>query len=357
MLGIVEGASLIVNTPKRASIQWAGLSKGVGFRYHSLTNYDALKAIMETQSKSILDYVGDTPLVEVSRMSPKPGVRIFAKLEGHNPTGSIKDRVAKYLVQQAEARGELKPGQTLIEASTGNTALALALIAKQRGYKLKVVMLRRATPGVAELLATYGVEIVWCDPLAGMKGAIELAERLSQEEGYFNTCQFESKANVLAHYETTGPEILRALPEVDVFIAGIGTGGTLMGVGEKLKEHNPQTRIIGVEPKMGDQLQGLRNLQEGYIPPLLDLDMLNGRFLVDTQEAFDCSRSLLEKEGIFAGVSSGAVLCCAQRVAQRMDSGNIVVIFADGGWKYLTAGPWREEMEARLQHPDETAWW
>ena len=312
---------------------------------------------MAMQSKSILDYVGNTPLVEIPRMSPKPGVRIFAKLEGHNPTGSIKDRVAKYLVQKAEESGELKPGQTLIEASTGNTALALSLIAKQKGYKLKVVMLRRTTPGVAELLATYGVEIVWCDPLAGMKGAIEMAERLSQEEGWFNTCQFESKANLLAHYETTGPEIIEALPQVDAFVAGIGTGGTLMGVGKRLKEHDPQTRIIGVEPKMGDQLQGLRSLQEGYIPPLLDLDMLDGRFLVDTKEAFECARSLLEKEGIFPGVSSGAVLSCAQRVAQRMDNGNIVVIFADGGWKYLTAGPWRDEMEARMQHPDETAWW
>ena len=329
----------------------------MGFGYHSLRRKCLLKAIMETPSKTILDYVGDTPLVEVSRMSPKPGVRIFAKLEGHNPTGSIKDRVAKYLVQQAEANGELRPGQTLIEASTGNTALALALIAKQKGYKLKVVMLRRATPGVAELLATYGVEIVWCDPVAGMKGAIELAERLSKEEGYCNTCQFESRANVQAHYETTGPEILRALPEVDVFVAGIGTGGTLMGVGRRLKEHNSRTRIIGVEPKMGDQLQGLRSLQEGYMPPLLDLDKLDGRFLVNSQEAFDCARSLMDMEGIFAGVSSGAVLCCAQRVAQRMDNGNIVVIFADGGWKYLTAGPWREEMEERMLNPDDTAWW
>jgi len=315
------------------------------------------KTTMTIQSKSILDYVGNTPLVEIPRMNSKPEVRIFAKLEGHNPTGSIKDRVAKYLVKQAEESGDLKVGQTIVEASTGNTALALALIAKQKGYNLKVVMLPMTTPGVAALLATYGVEIVWCDPLAGMKGAIEMAERLSQEEGWFNTCQFESKANIQTHYETTGQEILDALPQVDVFVAGIGTGGTLMGAGKRLKEHNPQTRIIGVEPKMGDQLQGLRSLQEGYIPPLLDLDMLDGRFLVDTQEAFECARALLEKEGIFAGVSSGAVLSCAQRVAQRMDSGNIVVIFADGGWKYLTAGPWRDEMEARMQHPDETAWW
>jgi cysteine synthase len=312
---------------------------------------------MTIQSKSILDYVGNTPLVEISRMSPNLRVRIFAKLEGHNPTGSIKDRVAKYLVQQAEESGDLKPNQTLVEASTGNTALALALIAKQKGYKLKVVMLRKSPPGVAELLTTFGVEILWCDPMSGMKGAIEMAKRLSLEEGWFNTCQFENEANLQAHYETTGSEIIQDLPQVDVFVAGIGTGGTIMGVGKRLKEHNPQIRIIGVEPKMGDQLQGLRSLKEGYIPPLLDIDMLSGRFLVDTQEAFKCSRSLLEKEGIFAGVSSGAALSCAQRMAERMDSGNILVIFADGGWKYLTAGPWREEMEARMLHPDETAWW
>ena len=309
------------------------------------------------QPKTILDYVGNTPLVEISRMSPKPGVRIFAKLEGHNPSGSIKDRVALYLVREAEERGELTPGRTLVEASTGNTALALALIAKQRGYGLKVVMLRRTTPGVAELLATFGVEVVWCEPMAGMKGAIELAEHLSREEGLFNTRQFESSANLKAHYETTGPEILDALPRVDAFVSGIGTGGTLMGVGRRLRERNPATLIVGVESRMGEQLQGLRNLQEGYVPPLLDMEMLSGRFLVDTEEAFRCARSLLEVEGIFAGVSSGAVLSCAQRVAQRMDEGNIVVIFADGGWKYLSAGPWREEMEARKLDPDETAWW
>ena len=334
----------------------AGLPQRQAFRYHSPNCYH-LETTMEIKSKSILDYIGNTPLVEIPRMSPKPGVRIFAKLEGHNPTGSIKDRVAQYLVRQAEERGDLKPGQTLIEASTGNTALALALAAKQKGYKVKAVMLRRATPGMAELLATYGVEVIWCEPQAGMKGAIEMTERLSRENGWFNTRQFESAANLQAHYETTGPEILEAVPQVDVFIAGIGTGGTLMGAGKRLKERNPQTRIIGVEPKMGDQIQGLRSLQEGYIPPLLDLDMLDGRFLVDTAEAFESARALLENEGILAGVSSGAVLSCAQRIAGRMDSGNIVVIFADGGWKYMTAGPWREEMEARMLNPDDTAWW
>ena len=311
----------------------------------------------EMQSRSILSYIGNTPLVEISRMSPNPGVRIFAKLEGHNPTGSIKDRVAKYMLQDAEARGVLRPGQTLIEASTGNTALALSLMAKLGGYQMKAVVSTRATPGMAELLEMHGVEVIWCEPKAGMKGAIDLAKRLSQEEGWFTPCQFENQANVLAHYETTGPEILRALPEVDVFIAGMGTGGTLMGVGKRLKEHNPKVKVIGVEPRMGEQLQGLRSLQEGYIPPLLDLSRLDGRFLVDSQAAFACARAVLDVEGIFAGVSSGAVLHCAQRLARRMDRGNIVVIFADGGWKYLASGPWREAARVQVEHPDDMAWW
>lgn len=312
---------------------------------------------MRSDSRNILSYVGNTPLVELSKMSPNPAVHIFAKLEGHNPTGSIKDRVAKYLVEQEEKRGTLKLGDTIIEASTGNTGLALALISKQKGYKTKIVMLEKTTPGIADLLITYGVEIVWCNPNAGMKGAIELAEKLSKEEGFCNTRQFESEANLLAHYETTGSEIIRDLHTVDILISGIGTGGTIMGVSKKLKEYNPRLRVIGVEPKMGEQLQGLRNLEEGYMPPLLDVNKLNGRFMVDTRDAFITTKSLLATEGIFAGVSSGAVLNCAQRIANRIEKGNIVVIFADGGWKYLASGPWQEEMESRMLQPNETAWW
>lgn len=312
---------------------------------------------MQQHSSNILDQIGNTPLVELPRITPNPRVRIMAKLEGFNPTGSIKDRVAKYLVDEAESKGILKPPHTIIEASTGNTALALSLIAKQKGYGLKVVMLRRSTPGMAELLKTFGVDILWCDPTAGMKGAIEMADMLSKKHSWFNTRQFDSQANVKAHYDTTGPEILQAVSQVDVLVAGIGTGGTLMGTGKRLKEHNPKVQLIGVEPKMGEQLQGLRSLDEGYAPPLLNLDLLSGRFIVDTQEAFESSRDCLEKEGIFAGVSSGAVLNAAQRVANRMDSGTIVVIFADGGWKYLTAGPWTDEMANRMMDPDNTAWW
>ena len=290
-------------------------------------------------------------------MSPKPGVRIFAKLEGLNPSGSIKDRVAKYLVQQAEESGALTPGQTLVEASTGNTALALALIAKQKGYKLKVVIPHRATPGVADLLATYGAEIVWCDPLAGMRGAIELARQLGQEEGYFNTRQFESEANINAHYETTGLELLRDLPNPDVFIAGIGTGGTLMGVGRRLKERNREIRVIGVEPRMGEQLQGLRSLEEGYIPPVFDESVLDGRMVVDSATSFRLTRELTEKTGVFAGVSSGSVVRAAQIAAQRMTSGKIVCLLADNGWKYLSSGLWTHTYEEIEEDVATVLWW
>ncbi|MBI2935504.1 MAG: cysteine synthase family protein [Chloroflexi bacterium] len=307
--------------------------------------------------QSILDGIGKTSLVELTRLSPKRGVHIFAKLEGQNPTGSIKDRVAKYLVQLGEATGELKRGQTIVEASSGNTALALSLVASQKGYRVKAVIPKRATPGMAELLKLYGVEIVWANPQAGMKGAIERAKRIATEEGCYATRQFENTANVLAHYETTGPEILNDLPEVDVFIAGIGTGGTLMGVGRRLKEHNARAKIIGVEPKAGERLQGLRNLEEGYVPPLLDLAMLDGRFTVDSQTAFSTVQMLLAAEGIFAGVSSGAVLHTALRVARRIRRGNIVVIFADGGWKYLASTVWRQKPRSPSKHPDDIAWW
>jgi len=306
----------------------------------------------------MLDTIGNTPLVELRRISPKPGVRIYAKLEGCSPTGSIKDRVALYLVRRAEEAGELRPGQTIVEASTGNTALALGLVAKLRGYQVKAVMPRQVVISkLGDLLALYGVEVIWCEPRAGMGGAIELASQLAQREGWYATRQFEDQANVLAHYETTGPEILGALSQVDAFVAGIGTGGTLMGVGRRLREHNPRVKVIGVEPRAGDVLQGLRNLSEGYVPPLLDLSQLDGRFLVDSATALALTRRLLQQEGIFAGISSGAALQGALRLAERMDRGNIVVIFADGGWKYLDALSQAERDRASQEELDNIAWW
>ena len=308
-------------------------------------------------SYDILDSIGDTPLVELRGMSPNPRVRIFGKLEGCNPTGSVKDRAALYLVRRAEAEGTLKPGDTLVEASTGNTALSLALIAKQRGYQLKVVMPQRVTPGMAELLAMLGAQIIWEEFAVGMKGAIDHALRLAQEEGCYATSQFQDQANIRAHYETTGPEILAAMPEVDIFVAGIGTGGTVMGVGRHLKERNPGVKVIGVTPRAGDEIQGLRSLEEGYTPPLLDLGLLDGRFMVDSTTSFATMRELLEKEGLFAGVSSGAVLHTAQRIARSMDRGNIVALLADTGWRYMPALFGMERLTGIGGDPDNRAWW
>lgn len=304
-----------------------------------------------------MDHVGRTPLVEISELSPKPSVRIFAKLEGQNPTGSIKDRIAKYMIIDAEQKGLLSQGDTIIEASTGNTALALALVSKQRGYKLKSVVSTKTTPGMGEILEMHGVDVIWCEPKTGMKSAIDLAKTLATDHGWFSPCQFENEANVRAHYESTGPEILESISTVDILIAGIGTGGTLMGVGKYLREYNPNIKVIGVEPKMGETLQGLRNLDEGYLPPLLDLSNLDGRFLVDSITAFKASKEILDKTGIFAGISSGATLHCAQRLAERIPKGNIVVIFADGGWKYLVSSPWKNVAQISIDEPDNVAWW
>lgn len=306
---------------------------------------------------TLLDIVGGTPLVELTRMSPVPGVRLFAKLEGHNPTGSVKDRVAAYMVRHAEASGALRPGQTIVEASTGNTAIALAAVAKQRGYRVRAVVPEQITPGMADLLTLFGVEIEWAEPRAGMKGPIETAQRLAAENGWWFAGQFSSAANVRAHYETTGPEILRELPEVDAFVAGIGTGGTVTGVGRRLKERNPRTRIVGVEPRFGEQLQGIRSLDEGYVPPLLDMGLMDGRMLVGSEAAFDCVRTLVEREGLFAGISSGATLHAALRLATQMERGNIVVMFADHGWKYLHALPWVTPSTGLRGPSDDVAWW
>ena len=305
---------------------------------------------------NLLALVGNTPLVELPRISPKPGVRIFAKLEGQNPTGSVKDRVALALVEQAERRGVLRPGATIVEASSGNTGLALAFVAKQKGYKVVVVLPRHVAPSIRDLLQLYGVETVWCD--GGMDNAISTARGLAQERGYFPLGQFSDEVNIEAHYRTTGKEILDALPQVDSFVAGIGTGGTVMGVGRRLREANRHVQIIGIEPKPGEHLQGLRPIGEGFIPPLLQLSQLNGRFMVDSATAFECARLVAREEGILAGASSGAALHGALRVAQRMERGNIVVMFADGGWKYLPSRPWANAETTKEQAAlDDVHWW
>jgi len=297
------------------------------------------------KANDILEAIGNTPLVEIPRMSPKKEVRIFAKLEGNNPTGSLKDRIAKYMIEEAEEMGKLTPDKVILEPTSGNTGIALAMIGRRKGYKVKAVVPENVTVERRQLLELYGAEIIYSDGAKGTNGAIELAHKLAAEDPqYYMPYQYGNPANPRAHYETTGEEIVRDLPEVDVFIAGLGTGGTLMGVGRRLKEHNPKVRVIAVEPHPGDLVQGLRSLDEGFIPPILDMSFLDGKIMVDSRCAFAATRDLTKKEGIFAGISSGAVIHCAVRVAHRMERGNIVVLMADGGWKYLSLGVWFKEL-------------
>jgi [CysO sulfur-carrier protein]-thiocarboxylate-dependent cysteine synthase len=289
----------------------------------------------------IVAAIGHTPLVELQRFSPKPGVRIFAKLEGHNPTGSVKDRIARRMIEAAEQAGKLQPGQTLLEPTSGNTGIALGMIARRKGYKLVVVMPENVSEERRQLLRLYGAEIVGSDPTKGSNGAIEVAHAMADADPtLYMLDQYANDANWQAHYETTGPEIAAALPDVDVFVAGLGTGGTLMGVGRYLKEHNPSVRVIAAEPDQGELVSGLRSLADGYIPPIFDPAVLNGKVIINTPNAVTMTRELAAREAIFAGVSSGGALHCALRVAQRMERGNVVVLFADGGWKYLSTGLW-----------------
>jgi [CysO sulfur-carrier protein]-thiocarboxylate-dependent cysteine synthase len=310
------------------------------------------------KSDDILDAIGNTPLVELPRMSPKKGVRIFAKLEGANPTGSLKDRIVKYMIEQAERSGELTKDKTILEPTSGNTGIALAMIGRRKGYKVKVVIPENATPERRQLLEIFGAELIYSDGTKGSNGAIELAQTLvAQDPTLYMPFQYGNPANPMAHYETTGAEILNDLPEVDVFVAGLGTGGTLMGVGRRLKEHNPKTKVIAVEPHPGDLVQGLRSLDEGFIPPILDTSLLDGKIMVDSRCAFAATKDLTNKEGIFAGVSSGAVVHVAIRTAHRMEEGNIVVILCDTGWKYISLGVWHKEFPDLGENMYSHLWW
>ena len=304
----------------------------------------------------LLDLIGHTPLVELRHLSPKKGIRIYAKLEGQNPSGSVKDRIVLAMVEAAERRGDLKPGDTIIEASSGNTAIALAMVAKQRGYKARVVIPKHVAPSIGDILRIFGAKVTWCDSVGGMKGAIDLAEQIAGQEGFYFLGQFTDDVNCQAHYQGTGAEIAVALPEVDAFVAGIGTGGTVMGVGQRLRETNPNVQVVGVEPRMGERLQGLRSLSEAYPPPLLELSQLDGRYLVDSASAIKAARMVVAKEGLFAGVSSGATLFAARRLANKMRKGNIVVMFSDGGWKYLPSRPW-DTTRQTARALDDVHWW
>ena len=292
-------------------------------------------------SESILDTIGHTPMVELKRFSPKPGVRIFAKIEGANPTGSVKDRIALFMVEDAERAGRLAPGQTLLEPTSGNTGISLAMVCKIKGYRFVAVMPENVSDERRQLLRAFGAEVVSTDGSKGSNGAIEVAQRMvGDNPEYVMLYQYGNEANPLAHERSTGPEILEAVPDVNVFVAGLGTGGTLMGVGRYLKRHDERIRVVAGEPNLGDIVQGLRNLDEGFVPPIFDPALLDKKLLVGGEDSIRFTQELLWREGIFAGVSSGGALSVAVRVARDMEQGNIVVLFADHGWKYLSTQLW-----------------
>ncbi|MBA2488560.1 MAG: cysteine synthase family protein [Chloroflexi bacterium] len=279
-------------------------------------------------------------------MAPHPNVRIYAKLEGLNPTGSVKDRVAKALIEDLEESGRLGPDSIIVEPTSGNTGIALAMIARRRGYRVAVVLPDDATRERRQVLALYGAEIIDSPGALGSNGAIALARRLVQDDPRFvMPDQYGNPANPRVHEETTAEEILADCPEVDVFVAGLGTGGTLMGVGRRLRRHHPEVRIYAAEPMAGESVQGLRSLDDGFVPEILDPSLLDGRFLVTNAEAVAAVRELLDREGIFAGVSSGGAIAVAQRVAADMEHGTIVVLLADGGWKYLSQELWTRDLD------------
>ena len=307
---------------------------------------------------SLLETVGGTPLVELRRLAPHEGVRIFAKLEGQNPTGSIKDRIAKAMVEAAEASGELEPGRELLEPTSGNTGISLALVAKLRGYGLTCVMPENATPERIRLLELYGARIVFSSASEGSNGAVRMALRLAESDArYLMLNQYENEANPRAHYEGTGTEIAEALPHVDALVAGLGTGGTLMGAGERLRETFPDLVVAAAEPFQGDLVYGLRSLADGYTPPILDVAKLDRKILVTNEDSVRGLRLLLGREGIFAGVSSGAVVHVAQRIAAELDEGVVVTVLADAGWKYLSADFWTADDEDVEPSMEDRIWW
>ncbi|MGH2738422.1 MAG: PLP-dependent cysteine synthase family protein [Actinomycetota bacterium] len=309
------------------------------------------------RADDILGAVGNTPLVGIQRLSPTPTVRLWAKLEGQNPTGSLKDRIAVAMIEDAERSGELTPDRTILEPTSGNTGIALALVARRKGYRMLAVLPDNASEERLRLLELYGAEIVPSPAEKGTNGAIEVARRLAEDPRYFMPFQYGNPANPRAHYDGTGAEILRDLPEVTHFVAGLGTGGTLTGAGRRLKEHRPDIAVVAAEPELGDLVYGLRSLDEGFIPPILDESVLDRKFLVSSDEALLATRELAEREGIFAGISSGAVLHAARRVAGELDRGDVVCLLADGGWKYLSTEAWGGDLDRAAKRVGETLWW
>src|ERR1700758_1902117 len=306
----------------------------------------------------IVQSIGHTPLIELKRLSPKPGVRIWAKLESRNPTGSIKDRVARALIEDAEDKGLIRPGQTILEPTSGNTGISLAMICGRKGYQLKVVMPDNVTPERTALLRMYGADIVYSEGSKGSNGAVELAlDMAAKDSSYYMPYQYGNLANPNAHYNGTALEILEELDEISAFVAGLGTGGTLMGNGRRLQGGlGDGVKIVAAEPMQGEPVQGLRSLDDGFIPPIIDLSVLDRKIFVTNSAAITWTRRLLDEEGLFAGVSSGAIASIAVRIAGELDEGNVVFVVADDGWKYLSSGIYTLPVED-IENLDSTVWW
>jgi cysteine synthase len=308
--------------------------------------------------ESVLDLIGDTPLVGIHALSPNPAVRIYAKLEGQNPGGSMKDRIALWMVAAAERDGVLQPGDTILEPSSGNTGIGLALVARMKGYKLRVVLPENVSEERRQLLSIFGAEVIPSPGEEGSNGAIRLAEKLAADDpSLVMLFQYGNPANPDAHFTTTGPEILRDCPEIDVFVAGLGTSGTLMGVGRYLKENKPTVRVVAVEPPAGELVQGLRSLDDGFVPPIFDPEMLDRKFIVRPRESIEWTRRLLDECGIFAGISSGAVVAGAAKMAATMETGTIVSLIPDAGWKYLSSGAWTDDIDVATERATRINYW
>jgi [CysO sulfur-carrier protein]-thiocarboxylate-dependent cysteine synthase len=303
----------------------------------------------------ISETIGNTPVVGIHSLSPNPSVRIWAKLEGQNPTGSVKDRIAKAMIEDAEAAGVLSEDRILLEPTSGNTGISLAFFARKKGYRLVCVMPGTATNERVQLIRAYGGEVVFSPGEKGSNGAIALAEEMAEDPKYLMLYQYGNEANPRAHYETTGPEILRDVPEVTHFVAGLGTGGTLTGVGRFFRDNKPEVRIVAAEPEQGDLVYGLRSLDEGFIPPVLDSSVIDMKFKVNSTNSVAWTQALA-RQGILSGISAGATVYVAQRIAERIDGGDVVCLFADGGWKYLSTDLWAKQLEEAAKDVEDMPW-
>ena len=308
------------------------------------------------RADDILEAIGNTPLVGLPTFGPGSDVKILAKLEGHNPTGSMKDRIALRMIQEAEASGALTPNKIVLEPTSGNTGISLSMICRRKGYRLVCVMPDNVSTERIQLLEMFGTEIVHSPGAQGSNGAVALAKEMAVDTKYFMPYQYGNEANPRAHYDGTAAEIVGDCPEVDVFVAGLGTGGTLMGCGRRIREHNPNAQIVAAEPEYGELVYGLRNLDEGFIPEIIDMTVMTRRIKVGTEDALRRTRQLVEQEGIFAGISSGAALHVAVRVAEKLSKGTIVVLLPDGGWKYLSTGAYGGDFAAAVKRLEGMLW-